>query len=190
MKRLKSYSVIATILCSILLSVNQSYAADKPLSLDDLGFKKADTQTNPELQLQLEKRTSMLKTHQLFGLIATGPMVANYLLGGSANHSSSVRNIHMGVGIATSALYFTSASFAIFAPKPEGVVDTGNTKIHRWLSYVHFPLMIITPILGGMAKGQRDNGQKVTGIAGMHGAAATVLLISYLASIGIMTFSF
>jgi hypothetical protein len=163
---------------------------DKPLSLEDLGFKKADTQADLELQQTLERRTSMLHTHQVLGLITAVPMVAQLFLAQDVNHNATRRNIHMGVGIATAGLYGATASFAIFAPKPAGIEDTGATKIHRALAWVHGPLMIITPILGGLAYSQVSKGERVHGVASLHGASALVLTISYLASMAVMSFNF
>jgi hypothetical protein len=96
----------------------------------------------------------------------------------------------MGAGIATTGLYGATAYYAIFAPKPEGIEDKGSTKIHRALAWVHGPLMVITPILGALAYKQLDEGHKVHGVASLHGASATVLLISYLASMAVMSFNF
>ncbi len=173
-----------------LISAQISVRADS-ISLDDLGFQKTQTESNPELQKTLEKRSSMLKTHQVLALVTAAPMIANYFLGDEAGHSGSTRNAHAWLGATTASLYFTSASFAIFAPKPDGIEDQGNTRIHRALAWVHAPLMIITPILGTMAKNQIESGHRhVTGIVDLHGAAATTLLISYLASIAVMSFNF
>lgn len=167
-----------------------TFADQKPLSLEDLGFKDSQTQGNPELQMDLEKRTSMLKTHQTLGLITAIPMIAQFILANGVEHNTTRRNIHMGVGIGTTVLYATTASFAIFAPKPDGVVDKGTTKIHRALAWVHGPLMIATPILGALAYSQVSKGQRVHGAASLHGASATALLVSYLASMAVMTFNF
>jgi len=175
----------------LLVSITPfSFAEDKHLSLEDLGFKKTDTQSNPELQFQLEKRTSMLKTHQVLGLITTIPMIAQFFLAQGVNRNIDRRNVHMAVGITTATLYATTASFAIFAPKPEGIEDKGNTKLHRGLAWIHGPLMVLTPILGGIAYNQLSNGQKVHGVAQFHGAAATLLLVSYVASMAVMSFDF
>lgn len=178
------------VLLCLCLSAPLCFADEKPITLDDLGFTKSDTQGNPELQLQLEKRTSMLKTHQTLGLITAIPMIAQFFLAQGANHSEARRNLHMEVGIATAGLYGTTAAFAIFAPKPDGIVDQGHTVIHRDLAWVHGPLMVITPILGGIADSQLNHHEKVHGIASLHGAAATALLVSYLASIAVMSFNF
>ena len=168
---------------------NTEMPADKPLTLEDLGFKNTEMQADKDLQLQLETRTSMLKTHQTLGLITAIPMIAQFLVADNPT-SGSKRDLHIGLGITTTILYGTTASFALFAPKPKGVKDKGNTKIHRMLAWVHAPLMILTPILGGIADRQINKGENVHGIASRHSTAASLLLGSYLASITVMSFDF
>jgi hypothetical protein len=183
------------VFCFIILFSLPFQTVAGEITLDDLGFKKSETIGNPELQATLEKRTSMLKTHQILALATAVPMAVNYLLGDEAGHDQGTRNAHMALGIATTGLYMTSASFAILAPKPEGIEDKGNTRIHRALAWIHGPLMIITPILGNLAKNQIEQNKgaghrELTGVAELHGTAATVLLVSYLASIAVMSFEF
>lgn len=156
---------------------------DKPLTLEDLGFSKSDTQADLNLQKRLETRTTMLKVHQILGLVTAIPMAAQFIDKGNID-------LHKGLGITTATLYATTASFALFAPKPEGVKDKGKTKIHRMLAFVHAPLMVLTPILGAMADDQKSKGEKVHGIASLHGSSAGLLLGSYLASIAVMSFNF
>ena len=175
---------------AILFCALPALADDNPLSLDDLGFKPTETQSDPTLQLKLEKRTSMLKTHQVLGLITAVPMIAQFFLANGVKQSATRRDIHAGVGIGTTVLYATTASFAIFAPKPAGITDKGTTKIHRALAWVHGPLMIATPILGILAYDQLNAGERVSGVAKLHGLAAGLLTVSYLTSLAVMTFNF
>jgi hypothetical protein len=42
------------------------------------------------------------------------------------------------------------------------------------MAWIHGPGMILTPILGAMAFSQKNNGEKVHGIAQAHGAVAIV----------------
>lgn len=176
----------------VLLTFGSSlFPAEKNLTLDDLDLKSQETQSNAQLQADLNKRSTMLQWHQWLGLATLAPMTANYFLGDSAGKDSDNRNWHTGLGIGTAALYMASATFAILAPKPEGIKDTGSTKFHRWLSYIHFPLMIIVPILGAMAKQQLDDGSRRTsGAASLHGAASTTLLVTYTLAVTIMVFNF
>jgi hypothetical protein len=132
----------------------------------------------------------MLKIHQTLGMITAIPMAAQFFDAGNVRNDSSKRNLRMGLGITTAILFGTTASFAIFAPKPEGVKDKGKTKIHRMLAWVHMPFMILTPVLGGIADNQVSKGEKVHGVASLHGASAGLLLGSYLASMAVMSFNF
>jgi hypothetical protein len=181
------FRLIAFALC-LIATANLS-AAEKPLALGDLGMQQPAA-ANAALQRDLEKRSTMLKWHQWVGIAAIVPMVGTYVLGSRAHHSSDIRDLHMAMGISAAALYFTAASFAIFAPKPEGIKDTGSTKWHRYLSYVHLPLMIAVPILGNIARTQAERGERPSGAADLHGPAASLLLGTYLISITVLVFNF
>ena len=50
-------------------------------SLSDLGFSPQQTQGDPKLQAELNKRTEMLKIHQRLGLITLAPMAATLITG-------------------------------------------------------------------------------------------------------------
>ena len=177
-----------------LLSSQGAFAAEQPkskeLKLDDLGFSKEETLANPTLQKDLEKRSSMLKTHQILGLVTLLPMTATVLLSAGAAHGEKVRTLHMVAGISTTALYVTTASFALLAPKPAGVVDKGSSKIHRILAWIHAPLMVITPVLGALAKDRADSGRPVNFPASLHGAAGVALIATFAASAAVMAFDF
>ena len=155
-------------------------------SLSDLGFPPSAIQGNAQEQARLDKRSHMLKVHQRLGLITTAPLVATVVTGffaGGKSTSSTDRNVHMVLGSVTAGLYFTSASFAIFAPKISGAQTYGPIRVHKALAWIHGPGMIITPILGAMAYQQRSNGEKVHGIASAHSAAGIVTAAAYGAAI-------
>jgi len=80
----------------------------------------------------------------------------------------------MVLGAAASDLYFTSAYFAIRAPRVPGTKTRGPIRVHKALAWIHGPGMILTPILGAMAYSQESKGQKVHGIAAAHGPVAIV----------------
>ena len=168
-------------------------AAQEP-SLQDLGFSSQQLQANPKLQARLNRRTEMLKIHQRLGLITVAPMVADLITGPMAKAkgrngqiikepTSANIDMHAALGSATAALYFTTASYAIFAPKIPGTKKHGAIRIHEALAFIHGPGMILTPILGAMAFNQEQNGEKVHGIASAHGAVATTTAIAYGAAI-------
>lgn len=164
-------------------------AADKPITLGELGISEASA-ANSTLQKDLERRSTMLQWHQWLGIAAILPMAGTYILGTQAQNDAATRDLHMALGVSTAALYFTSASFAIFAPKPDGTRDTGSTRWHRYLSYVHLPLMIAVPILGNLARSQAENGERTSGAASLHGPAASLLLGTYIVSVSVLVFNF
>jgi Carboxypeptidase regulatory-like domain len=155
-------------------------------SLADLGFNTAQTQSNPEEQARLDKRTHMLKIHQKMGLITTGPLAATIILGfgaGGKKTSSTTRDFHAGLGSATAGLYFTTAYFAIRAPKIHGTETRGPIKLHKTLAWIHGPGMVLTPILGAIAFNQKSKGERVHGIASLHGPVAIITGAAYGAAL-------
>ena len=163
-------------------------------SLQDLGFSSAETQANPQLQALLKKRTEMLKVHQRLGLITAIPMTAAVITGpmakakgknGEPIEEPTQANLdaHIALGGLTTALYFTSASYAILAPRVPGTTKKGAIRWHEALAFVHGPGMILTPVLGIMAYKQENAGEKVHGIASAHGTVAYITAASYGAAI-------
>ncbi len=151
-------------------------------------------QSNAQMQARLNKRTHMLKIHQTLGLITTIPMVATLITGPQAKAkgrygqpitepTTANLDFHMALGSLTTGMYWTTAYYAIFAPKIPGVKPKGAIRLHRDLVWIHGPGMIITPLLGIAAYKQENAGEKVHGIASLHGPAAYVTVISYCTAI-------
>jgi len=146
-------------------------------SLQDLGFSAEQAQGNAREQALLDKRTHMLKIHQRLGLIAAAPLIATIATSfnaGGKSTSNTDRNVHMVLGAVSSDLYFTSAYFAIRAPRIPGTTTRGPIRFHKAMAWIHGPGMILTPILGAMAYAQKNKGEKVHGIASAHGPVAIV----------------
>jgi|SRR5579863_1375613 len=146
-------------------------------SLTDLGFPPEATQGNPKIQALLDKRTHMLKIHQRLGLITTIPLLATLITSvnaGGRNTSTASRDLHTALGSVTADLYFTSAYFAIRAPRIPGTETRGPIRFHKAMAWIHGPGMVLTPILGAMALDQKNKGEKVHGIAMAHGPVAIV----------------
>lgn len=163
-------------------------------SLGDLGFTPQQSQPDAKLQALLNKRTEMLKIHQRLGLIAAVPMAAALITGPMAKAkgkngqtitepTNANLDFHAALGGATAALYYTSAYYAIFAPKVPGTTKHGAIRMHEALAFVHMPGMIITPALGIMAYKQENAGEKVHGLASAHGTVAWVTAAAYGTSI-------
>jgi hypothetical protein len=146
-------------------------------SLEDLGLTPSQTQSDPQLQARLGKRAHMLKIHQRLGLIIAIPMIASVATGfgaGGKSTSTSDRRAHLALGSVAGDLCFTTAYFAIFAPRIPGTQTRGPIRVHKALAWIHGPGMILTPILGAIAFDQKSKGEKVHGIASAHGAVAIV----------------
>jgi hypothetical protein len=161
-------------------------------SLQDLGFAPDQANGNAEAQARLDKRSHMLKVHQTLGLITLIPMVATiFAAGGASGHGSvSGRNLHAALGIVTAGMYITTASYAIGAPSVPGMEVRGPIRVHKALGWVHGVGMILTPILGAMARSQLNSGEKVHGIATAHSAVAWVTVAAYSAAIGSVALKF
>ncbi len=171
-----------------------SSAPNNGPSLQSLGFTPSQTQGSAQEQALLNKRTHMLKVHQTLGLITVIPLAATLITGPQAKTkgkngqtitepTSANLDFHIALGGLTTGLYWTTAYYAIFAPKVPGVKPKGAIRLHRDLEWVHGPGMILTPILGIMAYKQENAGEKVHGIASYHGTAAYVTAAAYGASI-------
>ena len=198
--------ILAPLLAVSLLLSSPVFAADKPklekkttdldtqtpMSLDDLGFSKEETQSDPQFQKDLETRTDMLKIHQTLGLITAVPMAAQFVLGltttAQVSNGSTDTSLHTTLGLATVALYGTTAMFEILAPKPKGLKPSGDTEVHEALSWIHLPLMILVPLVGDMINDRIANHQPIGNLGLVHGTMATTLLASYMTSMTIMTF--
>jgi hypothetical protein len=163
------------------------------LSLQDLGISSGEAQGSPTDQARLNKRSHMLMLHQRLGLIAAVPLIATVATSfgaGGRSTSTADRWAHLALGSATGDLYFTSAYFAIFAPKIPGTHSRGQIRVHKALAWIHGPGMILTPILGAIAFDQKSKGEKVHGIASAHGAVAIVTAAAYGAAIISVSFKF
>lgn len=161
-------------------------------SLMDLGIPPDQSRGDAAAQARLDKRSHMLKIHQTLGLLTLIPMVATIFAGGSAgaHGSTSSRDLHGALGLVTAGMYITTASFAIRAPSVPGMQVRGPIRVHKALAWVHGVGMILTPILGAMARSQLDRGEKVHGIATAHSAVADVTVAAYAAAIGSVALKF
>ena len=160
-------------------------------TLEDLGISSSQAQGSAQDQARLDKRSHMLKIHQRLGLIDTIPLIATVATSfgaGGRSTSNDWRWTHLALGSATGDLYFTSAYFAIFAPKIPGTEVKGPIRLHKALAWIHGPGMILTPILGAMAFDEKSKGERVHGIASAHVPVALVTAGAYGAAILSLTF--
>lgn len=167
-------------LLTVLLSVN----ALAEINLKDLGVEAPTEVSQQDLKKQeiLKERHSKLKTHEILGLTTWGVMTATMLTGGSALDN----NMHMYLGMTTAALYMTTAYFSLTAPKPNDIKDKARMKWHKGLAWVHFPLMIITPILGYMYKKHEEDHKKHSSLEKQHSSFAGALYGTFTLSAALM----
>jgi len=173
-------------------SSNPSNNPQEP-SLEDLGITPAQAKGNAQAQALLDKRSRMLKIHQRLGLITIEPFAATLIssaFAGGKKTSSTDRDLHAILGTATVGLYFTTAYFAIRAPKIPSTKTRGPIRLHKTLAWIHGPGMVLTPILGEMAFAQKNSGQKVHGIASLHGPVAIVTGAAFGLAVASVSFKF
>jgi hypothetical protein len=162
-------------------------------SLEDLGITPAQAKGNAQAQALIDKRSHMLKIHQRLGLLTIEPFAATLIssaFAGGKKTSSSDRDLHAILGTATVGLYGATAYFAIRAPKLPGTKTRGPIRLHKTLAWIHGPGMVLTPILGEMAFAQKDRGEKVHGIASLHGPVAIVTGAAFGLAVASVSFKF
>jgi len=162
-------------------------------SLEDLGINPAQAKGNAQAQALLDKRSHMLKIHQRMGLITIAPFAATLItsaFAGGRQTSSTTRDLHAALGATTVGLYFTTAYFAIRAPKIPGTKTRGPIRLHKTLAWIHGPGMALTPILGEMAFAQKSRGERVHGIASLHGPVAIVTGAAFGLAVASVSFKF
>jgi hypothetical protein len=169
-----------------LIFTTTSYAQ---IDLKDLGLEDSPVSVSPEqkkLQETLELRHSKLKTHELLGLTTLGVMTATLLTGNTGVGSDT----HMYLGISSGLLYFTTAYYSLSAPKPKGIVDRGNIVWHKRLAWIHFPAMVIAPVLGYLYKKNEEAGKKHSSFERQHSTIAGIGYGAFALSAALMTIEF
>ena len=155
------------------------------ISLSELGVDSTATVSQEDVKKQevLKERHRKLKNHEILGLTTWGMMTATMLTGNSALDS----DLHMYLGMTTGALYMATAYYSLTAPKPNDIKDKARMKWHKRLAWIHFPLMIITPILGYMYKKHEEDGKKHSSLERQHSAFAGALYGTFTVSAALMT---
>jgi hypothetical protein len=162
-------------------------------SLEDLGIAPPQAKGNAREQALLDKRSHMLKVHQRFGLITIAPLGATLItsaFAGGRETSRASRDAHAALGATTVGLYFTTAYFAIRAPKIPGTKTRGPIRLHKAMAWIHGPGMVLTPILGEIAFAQKSRGERVHGIASLHGPVAIVTAGAFGTAVMSVSFKF
>ena len=138
--RLRMTALAFACLCAVSFpALAQTGNAQAP-SLGDLGFPTGQTKGSAEEQAKLDKRSHMLKIHQQLGLITAAPLLATIITSSRASgrrSSTSGRELHAGLGIATAGMYFTTAYYAIAPPRCREPSPAGPPAGTRpWLGFM------------------------------------------------------
>ncbi|MGZ3693398.1 MAG: hypothetical protein ACXWQO_04350 [Bdellovibrionota bacterium] len=184
---MKSINYLCFLILVFCFAFNNAIAADEQIQLKDLGFSSEATKPDEARQALLDTRTHKLKTHEVLGPITWALMTATVL---TANEGR-VTTAHKVLGLTTAASYFTAAYFSLTAPEdPQAGEEKTNLKIHKALAWVHFPLMIATPIVGLIAQKQLNKGERLHGIADHKGDLGTATYVAFSAAFAVMIFDF
>lgn len=170
--------MFAKFISSVVLGVFFFNTAFAEMNLNDLGFKQEDLKIDSKLSQTLEIRHQKLQTHQKLGMVTMGLMTATLL----ASDEAKKNNLHKYLGITTGLLYWTTAYYSLSAPEIDGQKESGSSKIHQTLAFIHAPLMAIVPVLGYLAKEDANKHKKSTGLVEKHGDLATVAYASFMAA--------
>lgn len=179
-----------------LLAFTFSNTLRAELNLNDLEFKSEDLKIEPKLIRVMKDRHEKLQIHQKLGVATAIAMTATFLLapddeeGGSLNGAKKGVNIHKIAGITSGLLYWTTAYYTWSAPRPDSIKDSGSTRIHRALAYVHVPLMALAPVLGYLHDKNDRQGKASTGLVARHGSIATAAYLTFMAAGLTMYFDF
>ncbi len=184
---MKVIEMIKKLFVSIfIVSTFMGQCAFAELSLSDLNFNKDQIKIDPEFTKITQERQRKLQIHQKLGLATMAAMTATMLVAENANSN----DVHKIAGITTGLLYWTTAYYSLSAPEVEGTKDTGSSKIHKALAWVHAPLMAIVPILGYINKENARKGKESTGLVAAHGGLASAAYFSFMAAGLTMYFDF
>lgn len=185
--------MMRSLLVSIILLSFVTNTAFAELTLGELGFKKEEVRVDSKTMKMMEERKRKLQIHQKLGLVTAAAMTTTLLLADEATgtgKSYNTNNAHKYAGIATGLLYWTTAYYSLSAPKPADMKDTGSTKIHEALAWVHAPLMALVPVLGYLHDQNNKKGKESTGIVGAHAGLASVAYLTFIAAGATMYFDF
>lgn len=164
------YKAAISILCFSFCLNAAAADASKELDLKGLGFSETEIKPTPELQKTLDERRYYLRQHQIWGLVTLGAMTAAVLSGGEGDLPPE-HPFLAGLAVAS---YATAGYMAAQAPDLPHGKESGGTKWHRRLVWIHLPGMILTPILGYMAAKKTDRHEKLDGPEKYHKDVAMI----------------
>lgn len=159
------------------------------LTLNDVSTERPTYFISPQdelIRFELDRREYMLKTHRVMGLATLGFLSATVLTGENALNG----DLHRKLGITSSLLYITTAYYGITAPNPIHSPDSVYKKWHKRLAWIHFPALLVSPILGYQFKKNKEEGRKSSQLIKNHATVAGLGYVAFALSAALMTFDF
>jgi hypothetical protein len=167
--------------------------------LQSLGIHFDETKlTSDEVERLVEEREWKLSHHRTMGHVTAGLMAASFITALAAKRNGRKGNRqgsgmgpwrrHQHLSYLTSLSYFYTAYLSLSAPKPMDFEDEHERKIHKHMAYIHFPMMVLAPILGTIAINQIDKDGEVSGIGKLARPAMYLGAISFFTAWTVMTF--
>jgi hypothetical protein len=141
-----------------LQEITAPVVAPAPPPEFDPFLQPVDNQAASEEARLLESRRSYLKVHQAAGLTALVLTIGQVALGQyllSQNQAGvlddryeTLRDVHLGTGIAAFTAYSVAAGAAIASPKVDRTGAWDTITAHKGLALIHGTGMLISPFLG------------------------------------------
>jgi hypothetical protein len=135
---------------------------------------------------ELALRRKMLSVHQKMAFATLGLFTAEVVMGNMmyrdpARYYDALQPWHRGMAYATFGSYVATASLSITAPPGRRYQDRfDSTKLHRYLSVIHFSGMMAQPILGRrLAAAEGDEYDRLNRI---HRANGMITYAAYVAA--------
>ncbi len=199
-KKISTFLFLIFFICTHALAETvynpEASTNEKKAELNWFNLRIPENEYNSNLQ---DQRIFKLKAHKHMAnatlLLATGTFVSAILAKKEIDKNRAARqglshrddakelNLHMALAGATLISYYTTAYFSITAPKSESMIDTENVKWHKRFSYIHFPGMIMAPILGVMAYQDYKNAKNPSGIAKLHRPIMSLTSLALLGAV-------
>ena len=135
---------------------------------------------------ELALRRKMLSVHQKMAFATLGLFTAEVVMGNlmyrdPARYYDALQPWHRGMAYATFGSYVATASLSITAPPGRRYQDRfDSTKLHRYLSVIHFSGMMAQPILGRRLAAA--DGEAYDRLNRLHRANGMITYAAYVAA--------
>ena len=162
------------LLCLLLLLSSIGYTAQtKKDSL--LLLAPEEDHSQAEALAKFKMRRQMLNWHTYTAWASVGLMAATFVSAPDGNFD----NTHKWLGIASGIMYLGSASLAYLAPRPAEVKQDQNIMIHKHLTWIHAPAMLLAIYSGMVAHKERKDGKQLSTLADLHSVFAGITAVSF-----------